>query len=321
MNNSLNISSSIKGFFTWQIVDSITNEIIALNDLQQNLILNQGLDFVAVRTYAANTIACAVGSSVIPPLTTDTGLTSELARTIAYDSTYLPCLASLSSNIFSIRRTFRFATQTQDQQFGEIGWSYTDIPGNNLFSKAQLLDVNGNPVLLTVYRNQYLRVTYTLQITLTPVTPLANGNFIDGGPGSSDGTSQIQLIGLQGVTSDGTLSDFDAGGQANEPSQTASIFISTNSAALATFGSTVNRSVGANEIGATLSSYSAGSYSSFKTVTFGRSISGSTFRTIGIGPSAGAATSNTYTELFNTNQTKDSSFQLTINILYSWGRL
>ncbi len=320
MHNKLNISSIIKGFFTWQIVDGNTNKILLSNGLQQNLILNQGLDFVAVRTYAANTIACAVGSSIIPPLNSDTGLTNELARTITYDSSYLPCLASLSGNTFSIRRTYRFATQTQDQQFGEIGWSYTATPGSNLFSKAQLLDINGNPILLTVYRNQYLRVTYTLQVTLTPSTPLTNGNIINGFPGSATGSNQIQLIGLQGVSSDGVLSDFDVGGQANEPSQTSSIFIGTNSTALASFGTTIDRSSGASETGAVLSSYSNGTFSRFKTVTFGRSISGTTFRCLGIGPSAGAATNNTYTELFDTNQTKSASFELTINIVYAWGR-
>ncbi len=314
------ISHSLKGFFTWQIVDSASDKILSSNDLQQNLILNQGLDYVASRTYAANIVACAIGSSVIPPLNSDTGLTNELARTITYDTAYLPCLTSLSSNTLSIRKTFKFATQTQDQQFGEIGWSYTSAPGNNLFSKAQLLDTNGNPILLTVYRNQYLRVTYTLQITLAPATPLANGNVIDGWT-TATGQSQVQLIGLQGVSSDGSLTSFDAGGTANEPSELADIFISTNSTALATIGSCIDRSGGAGETGATLSTYTNGSFSRYKTVTFGRSYSGSTFRSMGIGISGDAIVHNTYVELLDTNQTKSASFELTINIVYAWNRV
>ncbi len=321
MPNNHHISHSLKGFFTWQIVDAIDDKIIESNNLQQNLVLNQGLDYVASRTYAANIVACAIGSSVIPPLNSDTGLTNELARTITYDTTYLPCLTSLSSNTLSIRKTFRFATQTQDQQFGEIGWSYTATPGNNLFSKAQLLDTNGNPILLTVYRNQYLRVTYTLQITLAPASPLANGNVINGWPGSATGESQIQLIGLQGVDGSGTLTSYDAGGVANEPSQIAEIFLGTNSTALASFGMSVDRSSGASYIAATLSSYANGSYNRYKTSTFGRSYSGSSYRCVGIGPTASSPVNNTYTELLDSSQTKSASFELSVNIVYNWNRV
>lgn len=319
MHNKLNISQSIRGFFTWERVDMSTNDIIQ-SSTQPNLILNQGLDYVAARTYQENITSCAIGSGSTAPLTTDTGLSNELARTSTYDITYQPCATTLVGNVFSIQKTFKFASQTQDQQFGEIGWSYTDTPGNNLFSKAQILDTNGNPIILTIYRNQYLRVTYTLKITLSPSTASTNGAIIDGWPTSS-GQSKIQYIGLRAVGPDGNPQNYDSGGTVNEPSQGIfQVFLSVISTALAAFGSAANRSGGTATTSGSISTYIPGTYSITKSGTFGRGVANSTLRSTGLGPSGSSSVNSTYVELFDIDQEKDTSYELTFNFVYTWGR-
>lgn len=316
----LGINQSIRGFFSWEVISAFTHQIIKKNDYQPNLILNQGLDFVAARSYAANITSCAVGSSSVAPLNTDTGLGNELVRTSVYDVNYKPCSTILSGNTLNIQKTFRFPVQTQDQQFGEIGWSYTDTPGNNLFSKAQILDVNGNPITLTIYRNQYLRVTYTLAITVSPSTPNINGAIIAGWPASS-GQSQIQYIGLQAVDSNGNFQNYDSGGTCNEPSQsTFDIFISLISTALATFGSSVDRSGAEADVVGSISTYISGTYSIIKSGTFGRGVSNASIRSTGIGPTGTSSSNSTYVEVWDSSQNKQSTFELDVNIIYSWNR-
>lgn len=315
----MNISHKVKGIFSWQIVDAETLEIVNSNAHQNNLVLNQGLDFIASNTFAGCTIACAVGSSPNPPLNTDTGLGQELVRTTSLDLAYAPCSTNLFGNLLAIQRTFSFPIQTQDQQFSEIGWSYSPTAGTNLFSKAQIEDVNGNPITITVYHNQYLRVTYTLQVTISPSVSTANGAIVDGWP-TSAGQNQIQYIGLQAVNSNGGLVAYDAGGLANEPSQVAEIFLATGAQSLAPFGSGINRlapfTTGAT---ATLGNYTSGSYTNYKTATFGRAVTGN-YNSMGLGILGNSYSGSSFVEVFNSPQTKIASNQLVTNVIFTWAR-
>lgn len=307
----------LRGFFKIEVVDEKTRLVEKSLPVTNNLILTQGKDFVAQRSFVENILYCAVGSGSSAPLLSDTGLANELARTNTVDgSVTSACLTSLSSNVYSLKKTFKFSTITSPVTYGEIGWSYSSSSGANLFSKALIIDINGNPSPVQLGVGKYLRVVYTLEITLTPNTSQTGSANISGW--TTNGSYMLQKIGLRSITADGSLSYYDSADDCNEPSAAADFFLGTSSAALASFGSATDRSAGTNYVKGCALEY-LGNGVSYKKVSFGKGEAvSSTLRSLGVGKVGSSTTETGFAYVFDANQTKGSEFLLPLKIIYSW---
>lgn len=315
----LNYSYGLRGFYSWEEIDPIDGKILRKSPEKNNLILNQGIDYIAINTFIANIGYCAIGTSFTPPLLTDTGLGSEINRTNLLDTQDRTIAATtLNGNIYSLIKVFKFVASKDYYSVGELGWSPSAIAGNNLFSKVQMVDQGGTPGIVTITAGTYLRVKYTLQITITPNSSVAGSSNIVGW-NSSNGHYSIQYIGLQGINSDGNLINFDAGQTCNEPSAISTVFLNTDSTALSAFGSAVART------GTTYSKVGSLNYigNGFLTKIGGFSkgdANSSSIACAGIGPVTNPEQNSGFAFVFNTNQNKDNNNLLKIIFTYSWSR-
>lgn len=111
----------------------------------------------------------------------------------------------------------------------------------------------------------------------------------------------------------------------------ASCFLSTNSTAPTTFGSTVDRATAETqyELPLRLDPYTPGSYTRTKYAVFDTFLANETWASIGIGPTSteltpslmnDAATSNGYVYVFNTPNAKAATHQLRLAFVYTWAR-
>lgn len=307
----------LKGFFSWEIVDEKSGIVVRKSPPENNLILNQGRANVASYSFAQNIAYCAVGAGTAPPLLTDTGLADELQRTGDSDmSVDGGTTATLVGNLYSLIKTFRFPTNRGQLTIGQIGWSYASTAGNNLFSKALIVNKDGNPGTVTLTVGQYLRVKYTLQITISPSTTQTGSANIVGW--TAPGQYNVQLVGLKAFNADGSVGNYDAGAGCNEPAVQADVFIGTSSAALAAFGSATDRVAGTNYTVTTTNTY-LGNGVLVKTASLGRSTANSsTLRSMGVGANGSSYTNSGFVFLFDGNQTKASTHLLPLQFVYSW---
>lgn len=313
---------SIKGEFWWEIIDKETGSIIQTAPLKRNLILNQGLDFLAVRSFVSNVAYCALGTSTTAPLLTDTGLASEVLRTNTLDIS-IPnyAVTALNGNVYSFTRVFKFSNVSYTTAYGEIGWSYSGTTGNNLFSKAQIMDTAGTPRAIRLPNSTYLRVYYTISVTLSPSTSIAGPNNIDG-LSAVTGVSQIQLIGLKKLNSDGSIGNWDVGTDCNELYSTVDTFVSRSSTALAAFGSSVDRSGSTNYTNSSFSNTYIGNGVVWKSGTFGKTNANDTsLRSMGLGSVGSSTTNSGFVFVFDSSVTKDVNHLLTTTFIYSVVRL
>jgi len=305
----------LKGLFSWEIINS-DGSVFDSEPTRNNLILTQGINAVALRSFVENMLYCAIGTGSTPPLLSDTGLTGEVQRTGDVDGAVADaCITTLSSNTYSLTKTFKFPANSFPITVGQIGWSWSNTAGNNLFSKA-LIVKNGLPAQVTLGVGQYLRVKYTLQINISPSTAIvANSSIVNW---SSPGQYNVQLIGLRSILTDGSLSYYDAGQDCNEPSSISDIFYGTSSLALGAFGSSADRSGGTNYTTTATTTYQNNG-TTFKTASFGKNVGASTsIRSIGIGKAGSSPTNSGFVFLFDTNQTKGSDFIFNPKFIYTW---
>lgn len=311
------------GEFYCEIVDAKTKKVESRTPKKKNLILNQGLDFLAIRSFVENVSSCAVSASTVAPLFTDTGLISEFDRTSLVDTSITPsAITTLVGNIYSFTRVFKFDTAVNPAIYGTIGWSYSTVAGNNLFSKSLILNTAGVPGAILVPQGKYLRVYYTINITLNPSSSVNGNSNIVGLPSSDGGNYGLQLIGLKQVTSLNTISFWDAGNDCNELYSSAEIFVGTSAAALAAFGSSANRSGGTNYTVLSSTQYQgSGSGITKKQATFGKSQAVNTLASFGIGVVGSSPTNSGFAYVFTNIQAKASNFGLNPIFTYSVVRM
>ena len=122
----MNREYKLEGEFFYEIVDEKTQKVLVKSKKKKNLILNQGLDFLALRSFVENVAYCAVGSSTVAPLYTDTGLIGEFDRTANLDTSLANYASTtLTGNVFSFTRVFKLDTNVNPAYYGTVGWSYT----------------------------------------------------------------------------------------------------------------------------------------------------------------------------------------------------
>lgn len=220
------------GFYWWAVVNEKDRVVDYSKSIQKNMILNQGLNGIAVRSWADSFISCAVGTGTSSPNVNQTGLDNELKRTSVYLDAFDANKAFLDSDLYTIRRTFVFSKEGGRVTYYEMGFGFSILGPNDLFSRIRLPGV-------TVSSGERLIVQYELQIKITPNSPVQKLNPIQGL--KSSGVFAHQLVGLKGVDSLGSTCDFDSANSCNEPSSIANGFVCVDSSLPSPLGSSVSR--------------------------------------------------------------------------------
>lgn len=190
------VGATMKGWLSWQLIDRAGREVRAGEG--PNLILDQGLDQIATTkvkdqrdtlqsqlpTYFPIIRYCAVGTDSTAPDPSQTGLGAEVARTDATFAT--ETLTRPSPGTYQLTRFIEFDYSVANGNLTEWGFSSSASAGSNLFNRALFTDSNGDPDTVTKTSSEKLRLTYTLEISLSPVTWTA-GSFTVANVGTVNG--------------------------------------------------------------------------------------------------------------------------------------
>lgn len=273
-----------------------------------NLILDQGLNqsLNGTAEFGNLTRYCARGTGSTAPANGDTGLVAEVGpRTNTYLTGAGNCGTTYASAAFTLRRTYDFPVEVSNQNYAELGWSYSSSVAANLFARSL---VDGGTVSVLI--GQQLRVIHDLTNNCSPTTTQADTLTIAGWA-STGGNWQWGGLGIDVVDTNGANSS--AVGNAFDASNTGGRLFKLFSAA-ATLNSwrtnaTLNGSEIYSAIGGSWAAYVAGSFTRTFSFPYIPAISGNS---TSIRCYAISGNTVTYELAFNfTNaQTKDSLHQL-----------
>ena len=210
-----NIGMKVQGVAKVQVLSK--GIIVEERPWTKNLVLAQGKDAFFGGSYYAGQLAryCAVGTGTTTPASTDVGLGSEVKRT----GTLLA--SGTGTGRYSDGRvvytyTHDFAEETVNQNYSELGWSWSGSAGNNLFSRVL---ISGGTV--TVLAGQQLRVVYVLTWSVTPYVETAGTLTVAGWPVAPATTTAGTMAAFGGgfatMSSSGSIST--SGGEALEPAR------------------------------------------------------------------------------------------------------
>lgn len=145
-----------------------------------NLVLDNGLDMVMG---GADSIAtcidyCAVGTGNTPPSPEQTNLVNSRAGTRTSFTGVTPFSFNYTDPVpwQQLVVSRRFAVGAASGNLAEIGMG---VSNSSMFSRALIVDADGNPTTITVLPTEALDVTYTLRLYILP-TP-ATGSATLGG--------------------------------------------------------------------------------------------------------------------------------------------
>lgn len=124
-----------------------------------NLILNTGLDLLAVGTYLSR---CYVGSGTVAPTVNDTQMGSLIAETGTTFNSVTGCATSAPYYSFA-RYNYRFAAGAAMGNLSEVGIGNSYAGKYTLLSRALIKDSFGNPTTITLLPDEILEVTYELR--------------------------------------------------------------------------------------------------------------------------------------------------------------
>lgn len=159
-----------------------------------NLITNDGLD--ALGDTDGWMQACQVGSGNTSPTNTDTALDSYVAGTTTKPN-IVSDIQSSAPYYASTTTTYRFGEGDAAGNISEVGVG-TAASGGTLFSRALVTDGGGSPTTITVLSDEFLEVSYQLQ--LIPPTGDVTATVDDDGPA---GTSHDITLRASEVDRDG----------------------------------------------------------------------------------------------------------------------
>src|SRR5690606_5771013 len=217
-----------------------------------------------------------------------TGLASEVKRTNTYLSGEGNCGHTDVDNTRTCKRTYDFSTEVSNQNYTELGWSFSSTSSTNLVSRA--LVIGGTVTVLT---GQQLRVVYEWSLTINPGTGGTPGTAeIDGWPVSPATSLDGDLYWVSGFNS---FPGINTNGSANEPIGVSDVSsamttpcVGTGSTAPATFASsfTVGSVMPTNYTNSSLEAYVTGSFERKRTAHITVDAGNSTsIRNIGMGGS------------------------------------
>lgn len=140
-----------------------------------NIITDDGMDFLARRAGFSRQIlnAIAVGTGTAAPAFTDTALGAQIAQTSTSAGTNNGSLVDEDPAYRQRTWTRRFAAGTATGNISEVGvltetvaYPGDETPVAKLFSRALVLDGEGEPTTIAVLETEALDVTYQLRMYL-----------------------------------------------------------------------------------------------------------------------------------------------------------
>ena len=208
-----NIGIGVQGVAKVQVLSK--GIIVEERPWTKNLVLAQGKDTFFSGSYYAGELAryCAVGTGTATPVAGDVGLGTETKRTGVLLATGTGT-ARYSDGRVVYQYTHDFAEETVNQNYSELGWSWSGSAGNNLFSRVL---ISGGTV--TVLSGQQLRVVYELTWSVTPYAETSGTLTVSGWPvapaTTTNGTVAAFGFGFATMDSNGGIST--SGSEVLEP--------------------------------------------------------------------------------------------------------
>lgn len=163
MNTQVEIPLAYAGFLRATVRKAATEEVVSDTGWFPNAVLDTGLNRMGVGAYGN---ACAVGSGNTPPAYDQTGLATQVAMTTTQQSNTAGRRTEAPYYGWT-RRVFRFAAGVAAGTLAEIGIGWYQNPGPTMagfFSRALILDLDGNPTTITVLADEVLDITYELRM-------------------------------------------------------------------------------------------------------------------------------------------------------------
>ena len=267
--------------------------------------------------------------------TAQVGLQTEIKRTQTYLTGSGNCESSVSGTTMQMRRTYDFSAESGGVTYTEVGVGWAASLSTTVFSRILL----NSPIALV--SGQKLRLVYQLNITLSPSTPVLKNLPVGGWPVSpsvnTDGQEQIQRVNMSSVNTNGQSTIYGGVGRVLDPhcsntfNNGRQFALSTNSSALAAFGSSVDRSTTGFVCSAapTESAYVSLSFSLDLTTVFAVADGVSAaIRAVCLGYRYNGTpnypydlTAQSFTFLFDQAQTKTNTQTLTFTVRFTWGRV
>lgn len=198
---------TLSGRLRWSLVDRRGREV--RGGEQHNLITDQGLDQIAstvifAQLHTASSLAtyfpimryAAVGTDNTEPDPSDTALGNEIART---DTTFASDTAQRTApGVWELTRSIEFDYEAAVGNLTEWAFSFQSTAGG-IFNRELFRDDEGDPDVVTKTTDEKLRLIYTLEVALSPVTMTAasfdianvgtvSGNYMLIGGAAASGT-------------------------------------------------------------------------------------------------------------------------------------
>lgn len=255
--------------------------------------------------------------------TNQTGLTAEVKRTNTYLTGAPNCQTITVGNLTTMTRTYDFSAESGSVTYNEVGFSRTATSGANLFSRIKL------PSGVPLTAGQQLRLKYSLQIGVSPTTPLTYGTSPIVGWPTATGTLQCLEIPFAGIGTNGIQQSgynaidgkyYEQYGAPSVIGGYPALWISTSSAAHTTYGASATVAGTTAALAFSLSTYTNGTYTRSKSVTFAvGQANRSDWRSFFLGQTNGNTLA--YKFLFDSNQEKLSTYTLTLGFQLTWNRV
>jgi len=217
----------VKGFYKLiKSRDKECKDITYESGWMPNLITDAGMDYLSTNYLMAYGYwDILVGADNTPPAVTDTALGTLIAR--GTRPTYLENGVDSVNDYGWYRHTVQFGEGEAAGNIAEVGFTFnhggisTD-QGNDLFSRALVVDGGGNPTTITVLSNEFLTVVYEVRTTIMSTdinatvdidedgTPVSRNVVIRANGGTStDYWAAINPVGYGMVRSDAGVSLLD----------------------------------------------------------------------------------------------------------------
>lgn len=324
------VGAGLNGWLEWQLLDRCGRAV--RGGQQHNLFLNQGLNNMAnlsIANGAGSFQWAVVGTDSTAPDVTDVALGAEVGETQTKTSSW--AWTRTGNGVYEGSCTYEFDFDEANGNLTEWGVGRGTSGGMTaLYVRELFRDGVGDPTTVTKTSDYKLRLTYTLEITLTPValTPASftidgigviNGDYMwRGGPAAEETTySQRDLVTFGGLASGAT--SFGGGGLLVSSTVDSGVYDDTN-------GPSSNNNGTPMPTTQTPSTFVAGTWERKHTATWGTAKGNVTIATIAAMGQQQTATNRRCGFVFIIDEgdrfTKDDLHTLTLTdaVTVTWGR-
>lgn len=163
----------VGGRFKFTVRQQTTHEITRSSGWFDNIVLDQGLDIMATKSWFQS---CKVGRGNSEPQATQTQLDQFFAVSSTLYSSEYGAAQEAPYFLFS-RKTYRFAAGVFDNTIlSEVAIGHDTVnQGNGIWNRALIRDDAGQPTTITVLQDEYLDVT--CEVRVYPNTADVAGSF------------------------------------------------------------------------------------------------------------------------------------------------